>query len=103
MLDVREYYLRILNISLSKESQLSFNLIPNNRILVLFQEQWSEAHQERLDFQRARVMEINRHLSALQFSWERGGFPSHMNLAVHHRPTQHSLKQTNDALNQLKT
>lgn len=47
-----------------------------------FQEQWSEAHQERLDLQRARVMEVNRHLSALADSWERGGFPMHMNLAV---------------------
>lgn len=46
------------------------------------QEQWSEAHQERLDLQRARVMEVNRHLTALADSWERGGFPMHMNLAV---------------------
>ncbi|KAJ6643137.1 Suppressor APC domain-containing protein 2, partial [Pseudolycoriella hygida] len=43
-------------------------------------EQWSEAHQERLDLQRARVMEVNRYLSGLAESWERGGFPMHMNL-----------------------
>ena len=48
------------------------------------QEQWSEAHQEKLDLQRARVMEVNRHLSALVESWERGGFPIHMNLAIRH-------------------
>lgn len=27
-------------------------------------------------------MEVNRHLTALADSWERGGFPMHMNLAV---------------------
>lgn len=27
-------------------------------------------------------MEVNRHLAALAESWERGGFPMHMNLAV---------------------
>lgn len=50
-------------------------------------EQWSEVHQERLDFQRARVIEINRHLSTLAETWERGGFPTHINLAI--RPTNH--------------
>ncbi|XP_063236048.1 suppressor APC domain-containing protein 2 [Bacillus rossius redtenbacheri] len=49
-------------------------------------EQWTEAQQERLDLQRARVLEVNRHLAALADSWERGGLPLHMNLAVHHPP-----------------
>ncbi|XP_022906591.1 suppressor APC domain-containing protein 2 [Onthophagus taurus] len=47
-------------------------------------EHWSEAQQERLELQRARVLEVNRHLAALTDSWERGGLPLHMNLAVNH-------------------
>ncbi|XP_055837849.1 suppressor APC domain-containing protein 2 [Episyrphus balteatus] len=62
-------------------------------------EQWSEVHQERLDFQRARVLEINRHLSTLAETWERGGFPTHINLAI--RPTNHQgLLQPVDRLRQ---
>ncbi|VEN34389.1 unnamed protein product [Callosobruchus maculatus] len=49
-------------------------------------EHWSEAQQERIELQRARVLEVNRHLAALTESWERGGLPLHMNLAVHHFP-----------------
>ncbi|XP_018335953.1 suppressor APC domain-containing protein 2 [Agrilus planipennis] len=52
-------------------------------------EQWTEAQQERLELQRARVLEVNRHLAALTDSWERGGLPLHMNLAVHHYPQVH--------------
>ncbi|XP_019870520.1 suppressor APC domain-containing protein 2 [Aethina tumida] len=52
-------------------------------------EPWSEAQQEKLELQRARVLEVNRHLAALTESWERGGLPLHMNLAVHHYPQQH--------------
>lgn len=32
------------------------------------------------------MLEVNRHLAALTESWERGGLPLHMNLAVHHYP-----------------
>lgn len=46
-----------------------------------FKEQWTEAQQERLELQKARVFEVNRHLAALITSWERGGLPLHMNLA----------------------
>ncbi|KAK9751983.1 hypothetical protein QE152_g4635 [Popillia japonica] len=49
-------------------------------------EHWTEAQQERLELQRARVLEVNRYLVALTDSWERGGLPLHMNLAVHHYP-----------------
>uniref|UniRef100_W8BLA1 Suppressor APC domain-containing protein 2 n=1 Tax=Ceratitis capitata TaxID=7213 RepID=W8BLA1_CERCA len=45
-------------------------------------EQWSEVQQERLEFQRARVYEVNRNLTALADCWERGGFPLHFNLAI---------------------
>lgn len=45
-------------------------------------ETWTDTHQERLDLQRARVLEVNRHLMTLAESWERGGFPMHMNLAL---------------------
>ncbi|XP_019767265.1 suppressor APC domain-containing protein 2 isoform X1 [Dendroctonus ponderosae] len=67
-------------------------------------ETWSEAQQERLELQRARVLEVNRHLAALTESWERGGLPLHMNLAVHHYPPPQDLtdrlKQQNRMLNE---
>lgn len=52
-------------------------------------------------------MEVNRYLSGLSESWERGGFPIHMNLAVRNsetHPTFHSemlgrLKHQNELLN----
>ncbi|XP_065073913.1 suppressor APC domain-containing protein 2-like [Ochlerotatus camptorhynchus] len=63
-------------------------------------ETWTDTHQERLDLQRARVLEVNRHLMTLAESWERGGFPMHMNLALRppgtmsfHRPPQHQQQQ----------
>lgn len=52
--------------------------------LLIQQDQWTEAQQERIELQRARVLEVNRHLSALTDGGERwGGLPLHMNLAVH--------------------
>lgn len=50
--------------------------------------------------QRARVLEVNRHLAALAESWERGGFPLHMNLAVRHPSGQYPV--SNDMVNRLK-
>lgn len=53
-------------------------------ILHLKQDQWTEAQQERIELQRARVLEVNRHLSALTDGGEGwSGLPLHMNLAVH--------------------
>ncbi|XP_050432041.1 suppressor APC domain-containing protein 2 isoform X2 [Adelges cooleyi] len=47
-------------------------------------DQWTEAQQERIELQRARVLEVNRHLSALTDGGEGwSGLPLHMNLAVH--------------------
>ncbi|XP_034254860.1 suppressor APC domain-containing protein 2 isoform X2 [Thrips palmi] len=46
-------------------------------------EPWSETQQERIQLQRARVLEVNRHLAALTDGGERGGFPLQLNLAVH--------------------
>ncbi|XP_032689679.1 suppressor APC domain-containing protein 2 isoform X2 [Odontomachus brunneus] len=63
-------------------------------------EQWTEAQQERLELQRARVLEVNRHLAALISSWERGGLPLHMNLAFLSTPTSAQLQQ--DMLSRLK-
>lgn len=64
-------------------------------LIFQLQETWTDTHQERLDLQRARVLEVNRHLMTLAESWERGGFPMHMNLALrpagtmaYHHPTQ---------------
>ncbi|XP_054738499.1 suppressor APC domain-containing protein 2 [Anastrepha obliqua] len=56
-------------------------------------EQWSEVRQERLEFQRARVYEVNRNLAALADCWERGGFPLHFNLAI--RTPGKALSQRN--------
>lgn len=67
-------------------------------------EQWSEAQQERLELQRARVLEVNRHLATLTDSGERGGLPLHMNLAVSSYPSNtpphilNRLKQQNHLL-----
>lgn len=52
-------------------------------------------------------MEVNRYLTGLAESWERGGFPMHMNLAVRNsgtHPSFHSemmsrMKQQNELLN----
>lgn len=49
--------------------------------------------QERLEFQRARVYEVNRNLTALVDCWERGGFPLHFNLAI--RPPGKTSSQRN--------
>lgn len=64
------------------------------------QEQWTEAQQERLELQRARVLEVNRHLAALISTWERGGLPLHMNLAFLNASTPAQLQQ--DMLSRLK-
>ena len=69
-----------------------------------FQEQWSEAQDERLELQRARILEINRHLASLTEPGERGGLPLHMNLAVSHTTPSHvlaRLKQQNHILTQV--
>lgn len=53
-----------------------------------------------MELQRARVLEVNRHLAALISSWERGGLPLHMNLAFLSAPTSAQLQQ--DMLSRLK-
>ncbi|XP_073975283.1 suppressor APC domain-containing protein 2 [Rhodnius prolixus] len=65
-------------------------------------EQWSEAQEERLELQRARVLEVNRHLATLTDPGERGGLPLHMNLAVspHSSHLIARLKQQNHILTQ---
>lgn len=53
------------------------------------QDQWSELQQERLNYQRARVLEANRSLAILTDTWEHGGYPLHINLALPRKPLQH--------------
>lgn len=36
-------------------------------------------------------MDVNRHLASLEESWERGGFPLHMNLAVRNHYTNTNI------------
>ncbi|KAK3932181.1 Suppressor APC domain-containing protein 2 [Frankliniella fusca] len=55
-------------------------------------EPWSETQQERIQLQRARVLEVNRHLAALTDGGERGGFPLQLNLAVHGSPGAQQLQ-----------
>lgn len=66
-----------------------------NTSYLSLQEQWSEVQQERLNFQRARVLEVNRSLSVLADTWERGGgFPFHFNLAFRTPPKVPSNRVT---------
>uniref|UniRef100_A0A1A9V6A8 Suppressor APC domain-containing protein n=1 Tax=Glossina austeni TaxID=7395 RepID=A0A1A9V6A8_GLOAU len=62
-----------------------------------YTEQWSEVQEERLNFQRARVIEVNRSLSTLPDTWERGGFPLHFNLAIR-SPTKSLNQRLNNGL-----
>ncbi|XP_063529155.1 suppressor APC domain-containing protein 2 [Cydia strobilella] len=48
----------------------------------VYVEPWSEAHQERLELLRARVLELNRQLGALAAGWRHGQLSLHMNLAL---------------------
>nr|XP_002048858.2 suppressor APC domain-containing protein 2 [Drosophila virilis] len=52
-------------------------------------EQWSELQQERLNYQRARVLEANRSLALLTDTWDHGGYPLHINLALPRKSLQH--------------
>ncbi|KAH8299868.1 hypothetical protein KR044_007115 [Drosophila immigrans] len=52
-------------------------------------DQWSELQQERLNYQRGRVLEANRSLAILTETWEHGGYPLHINLALPRKPLQH--------------
>lgn len=45
-------------------------------------EPWSEAHQERLELLKARVLELNRQLGVLAAGWHHGSLSLHMNLAL---------------------
>ncbi|XP_005088869.1 uncharacterized protein LOC101855452 [Aplysia californica] len=77
-----------------------------------------EAYQERMNFQRARIAEVNQHLRLLVESSEKG-FPLHMNLAVstgrppnadsglralteHNRRLMEELSQNRDQMAQLE-
>uniref|UniRef100_T1IY66 EF-hand domain-containing protein n=1 Tax=Strigamia maritima TaxID=126957 RepID=T1IY66_STRMM len=59
----------------------------------------TEAHQEKLNFQMARIFEVNQHLSALVESSERG-FPLHMNLAI--QPVQLKRNQDDNTVRRLR-
>ncbi|XP_026757347.2 suppressor APC domain-containing protein 2 [Galleria mellonella] len=48
----------------------------------VYVEPWSEAHQERLELLRARVLELNRQLGTLAAGWRNGQLSLHMNLAL---------------------
>jgi len=54
-----------------------------------------DAYQERINFQAARILNVNQHLSAL-FDSERG-FPIHMNLAI--RPINTQMNPRNNDAN----
>lgn len=50
--------------------------------IFIFKEPWNEAHQERLELLRARILELNRQLGALASGWRHGPLSLHMNLAL---------------------
>ncbi|KAH8400921.1 hypothetical protein KR009_001804 [Drosophila setifemur] len=62
---------------------------------------WSELQQERLNFQRARVLEANRSLQILADTWEHGGYPLHINLALP-TPTVSKPRQLSDLLSRVR-
>ncbi|KAH8252659.1 hypothetical protein KR032_001111 [Drosophila birchii] len=64
-------------------------------------EQWSELQQERLNFQRARVLETNRSLQILADTWEHGGYPLHINLALP-TPAVSKPRQMSDLLSRVR-
>ncbi|KAH8258104.1 hypothetical protein KR038_005734 [Drosophila bunnanda] len=64
-------------------------------------EQWSELQQERLNFQRARVLEANRSLQILADTWEHGGYPLHINLALP-TPAVSKPRQMSDLLSRVR-
>ncbi|XP_001976662.3 suppressor APC domain-containing protein 2 [Drosophila erecta] len=64
-------------------------------------EQWSELQQERLNFQRARVLEANRSLQILADTWDHGGYPLHINLALP-TPTVPKPRQMSDLLSRVR-
>ncbi|KAK0177403.1 hypothetical protein PV328_001460 [Microctonus aethiopoides] len=88
----REWYLKQISTTQEKIKHLSG--------MGAHVEQWTEAHQERLELKRARVLEVNRHLAALITSWDRGGLPMHMNLAFLN--TTNSTHMNQDMLSRLK-
>ncbi|XP_033223540.1 suppressor APC domain-containing protein 2 isoform X2 [Belonocnema kinseyi] len=88
----REWYLKQISISQEKIKHLGR--------MGSHVEQWTEAQQERLELQRARVLEVNRHLAALISTWERGGLPLHMNLAFLSTPS--NAQQNQDMFSRLK-
>ncbi|XP_054274906.1 suppressor APC domain-containing protein 2 [Macrosteles quadrilineatus] len=71
----RDWYLK--QVAVVNDKMKYLGRMPNSM------DHWSEAHHERLELQRARVLEVNRHLAVLT---ESGGLPLHMNLAVAHPP-----------------
>ncbi|KAH8314483.1 hypothetical protein KR059_009622 [Drosophila kikkawai] len=64
-------------------------------------DQWSELQQERLNFQRARVLEANRSLQILADTWEHGGYPLHINLALP-SPAVSKPRQMSDLLSRVR-
>lgn len=53
-----------------------------SKINIHSQEPWNEAHQERIELLKARVLELNRQLGALAAGWRHGPLSLHMNLAL---------------------
>ncbi|KAK6978745.1 hypothetical protein BgiMline_019681 [Biomphalaria glabrata] len=68
----RDWYLKQIRAVSDKQAMLD---------KVKFNDNSLDAHQEKMNFQRARITEVNQHLHTLIESSEKG-FPLHMNLAV---------------------
>ncbi|CAG5117856.1 unnamed protein product [Candidula unifasciata] len=68
----RDWYMKQLAVVSDKQAMLGKVTYNDNSV---------EAYQERMNFQRARIAEINQHLQTLLESSEKG-FPIHMNLAM---------------------
>lgn len=63
------------------------------------QEYSTDAHEERLRFQMARILDVNQHLAALVDSGDKPSFPLHMNLALLNvNVNQNSLQNQNQVI-----
>ncbi|KAH9495539.1 hypothetical protein Btru_013526 [Bulinus truncatus] len=100
----REWYLKQIQAISDKQAMLD---------KVKFNDNSVDAHQEKMNFQRARITEVSQHLRTLIESSDKG-FPLHMNLAVSginssvlsNQPAVQNLKEQNrnliEELNQKK-
>lgn len=66
------------------------------------QEYSTDAHEERLRFQMARILDVNQHLAALVDSGDKPSFPLHMNLALLNINVNQNQNQSQEVSDEVK-